>query len=191
MTNILQVLLGLALINYFMFDVISSEAGPTEKSRQLKNALVIAGLTAVAFLVTLVSSSLFEKFLLFRFTSSFLSIFFFVVILATVLQFTVPVLLKRYSQFAAVSGILLPLIFANSVVLGVTMPAGTGSIVLNDIFIDGLLRCAGFAIVLIFFTVLRERLAGADIPAPLQGAPTTLLTAAFVSMMFIGFSGLA
>jgi Na+-translocating ferredoxin:NAD+ oxidoreductase subunit A len=191
MTNILQVLLGLALINYFMFDVISDAAKPARISRQLKNALVIAGMTAVAFLLTLVSSSLLEKFVLFRFPNRYLSIFFFCLILASVLQFIVPLLLKRDVQFAPVPGILLPLIFANAVVLGVSMPVETGAIVLNEIFAAGVLRCIGFAIVLMFFTVLRERLSGADVAAPLQGAPTTLLTAALVSMMLLGFSGLA
>src|SRR5687767_11769962 len=102
MTNILQVLLGLALVNYFMFDVVPVEATAKAKigdrpagsvsvsnvslSAQLKKAFMIAGITAVAFLLTLGLSATLEQFVLSRFTNSFLSILFFVVILAGVLQ---------------------------------------------------------------------------------------------------------
>jgi Na+-translocating ferredoxin:NAD+ oxidoreductase subunit A len=203
MTNILQVLLGLALVNYFMFDVVAVEARPTAKpvagpgrvskaslSVQLHKTFAIVGTTAVAFLLTLVISALFEQFVLFRFTGSFFSILVFVVVLAGVLQLISPLVLKRYFERAAVPGILLPLLFINCVVMGVTIPLRSSHIELGTIFVPGLARCAGFALVLLFFTVLRERLNGADIPTAFRGAPATLLTAALVSMTFMGFAGL-
>src|SRR5687768_6513354 len=89
MTNILQVLLGLALVNYFMLDVVPVEAKPAARPAtgnntagvgamskvalpaRLKTAFMLAGITAVAFLLTLVSSALFERYVLLRFTHTF------------------------------------------------------------------------------------------------------------------------
>ena len=37
---------------------------------------------------------------------------------------------------------------------------------------------------------LRERLEGADVPAPFRGAPIALVTAGLMSLAFAGFAGL-
>ena len=49
---------------------------------------------------------------------------------------------------------------------------------------------AGFSLVLIFFSAMRERLAAADIPAPFEGAAIAMITAGLMSLAFMGFGGL-
>ena len=48
----------------------------------------------------------------------------------------------------------------------------------------------GFALVLVMFSAMRERLARADIPELLQGTPIALITAGFMALAFMGFSGI-
>ena len=49
---------------------------------------------------------------------------------------------------------------------------------------------AGFSLVLILFSAMRERLAVADIPAPFQGSAIGMVTAGLMSLAFMGFAGL-
>lgn len=47
----------------------------------------------------------------------------------------------------------------------------------------------GFGILLILFTAMRDRLDGADVPAPFRGAPILLITVAIMALGFMGFAG--
>ncbi|MCV6625043.1 MAG: electron transport complex subunit RsxA, partial [Cellvibrionaceae bacterium] len=49
---------------------------------------------------------------------------------------------------------------------------------------------AGFSLVLILFSAMRERLAVADVPAPFKGASIAMITAGLMSLAFLGFTGL-
>lgn len=49
----------------------------------------------------------------------------------------------------------------------------------------------GFTVAIVLFAGVRERLEGADIPAFLKGMPIVLVTAALLSIAFLGFSGLS
>ena len=48
----------------------------------------------------------------------------------------------------------------------------------------------GFMLAMVLFSGIRERLETADIPEFLKGLPITLISAAIVSMSFLGFAGL-
>jgi len=48
----------------------------------------------------------------------------------------------------------------------------------------------GFTLVLILFSAMRERLDAADIPKPFKGSAIALITAGFMSLAFMGFSGM-
>ena len=57
--------------------------------------------------------------------------------------------------------------------------------------IYGFGAAAGFALVLILFAAIRERVAQADVPQAFRGAPIALLTAGIMSLAFQGFAGMA
>ena len=48
----------------------------------------------------------------------------------------------------------------------------------------------GFALALILFSSIRERLELADPPKAFEGTPLALVTAGILAMAFVGFSGL-
>src|SRR5688572_32042255 len=95
MTTIPQVLLGLALVNYLMLDVISVPAKPAAASTQFHKTLLVAGTTLATLLPTLLFSVLLEQLLLIRFASSVLSTLSFCVILAAVSQCVALMLVRR------------------------------------------------------------------------------------------------
>ena len=55
----------------------------------------------------------------------------------------------------------------------------------------GLGAAGGFALVLVLFAAVRERLDAADIPAPFRGTAIALMTAGIMSLAFMGFAGMA
>jgi electron transport complex protein RnfA len=55
----------------------------------------------------------------------------------------------------------------------------------------GLGASAGFALVLVLFSAMRERLEAADVPAPFRGTAIALVTAGIMSLAFMGFAGMA
>ena len=48
----------------------------------------------------------------------------------------------------------------------------------------------GFALALVLFAGIRERLEFEDMPRSMQGVPIALVTAGILAMAFMGFSGL-
>ena len=60
----------------------------------------------------------------------------------------------------------------------------------SDLFF-GFGAAAGFALVLVMFATIRERVAAADVPTPFRGTAIALVTAGIMSLAFMGFSGMA
>ncbi len=48
----------------------------------------------------------------------------------------------------------------------------------------------GFALALVLFAGIRERLEMEDVPSALRGTPIALITAGLLAMAFMGFAGL-
>ena len=48
----------------------------------------------------------------------------------------------------------------------------------------------GFLLAMVLFSGLRSRIDESEIPAPFRGLATTLIAASFISLAFMGFSGI-
>jgi electron transport complex protein RnfA len=120
----------------------------------------------------------------------FLKILVFIVVIASLVQL-VEILLQKFSPpLYQALGIFLPLITTNCAVLGaaeLNVQAGRG-VIESTVF--GFCSALGFALALILFSSLREKLDLAKVPAPLQGTAIGLITAGILAMVFMGFSGL-
>ena len=120
----------------------------------------------------------------------FTKLLLFIVVIAALVQIVEIVMQKFSPPLYAALGIYLPLITTNCCVLGaaeLNAKADRG-ILASTIF--GLCSGIGFAIAVIQFASLRERLAISKIPRPFQGAAIALITAGILAMAFMGFSGL-
>ena len=102
----------------------------------------------------------------------------------------VEIILKKVSPpLYQALGVFLPLITTNCAVLGVAI-----SVIQKDysllMSLDYAIASAlGFGLALILFAGLREQLEYADVPKGLKGVSITLITAALLSLAFMGFSG--
>ncbi|WP_086347848.1 electron transport complex protein RnfA [Candidatus Enterococcus clewellii] len=104
----------------------------------------------------------------------------------------VEILLKRYmeSLYNAL-GIYLPLITTNCAVLGVTLLHHAKNYTFLQAIVNAFAGGLGFLLAMVIFAGVRQRLEGNDIPEALKGMPITLVSAAIVSLSFLGFAGLA
>lgn len=121
---------------------------------------------------------------------SFTRILLFIVVIAALVQLVEIIMQKFSPTLYGALGIYLPLITTNCCVLGaaelnVKYDRGVLS---STVF--GLCSGIGFAIAVVLFASLRERLELSKIPRPFQGAAIALITAGILAMAFMGFSGL-
>ena len=116
----------------------------------------------------------------------------FILVIAAIVQL-IEIVLKRYIKpvYNAL-GIYLPLITTNCAVLGITMLNFTNTRITNypEALFNALGAGLGFLLAMFIFAGVRSRLETSDIPETLQGLPITLISAAIVSLSFLGFSGL-
>ena len=120
----------------------------------------------------------------------FTKLLLFIVVIAALVQIVEIVLQKFSPPLYAALGIYLPLITTNCCVLGAAELNSKfdRGILASTVF--GLCSGVGFALAVVLFASIRERLAIAKIPRPFLGAAIALITAGILAMAFMGFSGL-
>lgn len=84
-----------------------------------------------------------------------------------------------------------PLAIANSAVLGTALLHGEGSGSLATALGNAIGVAVGFALVLVLFAAVRERLEAVAVPEAFRGAPITLLSAGLMALAFLGFARMA
>ncbi len=190
MTSYLFILLGTALVNNVVFVRILGLCPFMGVSKKLETAIGMG--LATTFVLTLAcgSSYLIDRYLLQPFDLGYLSTLSFIVVIAAIVQLTELVIQKTSPLLHQVLGIYLPLITTDCAVLGVPLLNQAARHDLLQSLLFGFGSAAGFVLALVLFASIRERLDGADIPAPFRGNAIALITAGLMSLAFMGFAGL-
>ncbi len=115
----------------------------------------------------------------------------FILIIATLVQFVEIVLKKYLPPLYNALGIYLPLITTNCAVLGVTLLNFTKELSYTESLVNSLGAGLGFMLAMVLFAGVRSRIEASPVPEFLKGLPITLISAALVSLSFLGFSGIA
>lgn len=114
----------------------------------------------------------------------------FILVIAALVQFVEMFIKKSSPGLYQALGVYLPLITTNCAVLGVAVVnMQNGYSFLESIF-NGIGGALGFALAIVLFAGIRERIQFNDIPKPFQGFPLTLIGAGLMSIAFLGFQGL-
>jgi len=190
LTELALILLGTILVNNFVLVQFLGLCPFMGVSKKLETATGMA--LATAFVLTLASASswVVEAAILQPLDLVYLRTPAFILIIAVLVQFTEMVMQKNFPLLYNVLGIFLPLITTNCAVLGVALQGVNKDHTFIQSLVFGFGAAMGFALVLILFAAMRERLEVADVPAPFKGAPLSLITAGLMSLAFLGFSGL-
>ena len=114
----------------------------------------------------------------------------FILVIAALVQM-VEIMLKKLSpSLYQALGIFLPLITTNCAVLGVAILMIQKEFNLLQSVTYSVATALGFALALVLFAGIRERLDFEDVPKAFKGVPIALITAGILAMAFMGFSGL-
>ena len=114
----------------------------------------------------------------------------FILVIAALVQMVEIVLKKVSPSLYQALGIFLPLITTNCAVLGVAITMIQKEYSLLQSFAFSVSTAIGFAIALVLFAGIRERLELDEMPKAFKGVPIALVTAALLAMAFMGFTGL-
>ncbi|MCC5857046.1 MAG: electron transport complex subunit RsxA [Ectothiorhodospiraceae bacterium] len=190
-TELALILVSTVLVNNFVLVKFLGLCPFMGVSRQLETAMGMALATTFVLTLSSVVSYLVNTRLLVPLGLDYLRTIAFILVIASVVQFTELVVHRTSPLLYQVLGIFLPLITTNCAVLGVALLNVHAANGFLESAVYGFGAAAGFSLALILFAGLRERLAAADVPAPFRGAAIALITAGLMSLAFMGFAGLS
>ncbi|HBI92469.1 MAG: electron transport complex subunit RsxA [Terrisporobacter othiniensis] len=146
---------------------------------------------AVTFVLALASViTFFIQKLLDLTSTGYLQTIAFILVIASIVQFVEMVIKKMSPSLYQALGVYLPLITTNCAVLGIALVNIQKGYNIIETLINGAGAGVGFTLAIVLFAGIRERLELADIPESFQGFPITLISAALMSIAFLGFTGL-
>ena len=191
MTDLFLILVATVLVNNFLLVRFLGLCPFLGVSRNLEAAFGMS--LATAFVLTLSSavSYLLHEYLLVPLDLTYLRTLSFILVIAASVQFT-EIMVRRLSPLLhEVLGIYIPLIATNCAVLGVALLNVQEAKGFAQSVFFGFGASMGFALVLVMFAAVREKLVSADIPLPFRGTAIALVTAGIMSLAFMGFAGMA
>lgn len=187
--NYFLILIGTVFVNNIVLAKVLGLCPFMGVSKKLEAATGMG--MATAFVLTLASglSYLVNQYLLGP-DLAYLRTLSFIVVIASIVQFTEMFIRKTSPVLYQVLGIYLPLITTNCAVLGIPLLNVQENHNFMESLFFGLGGAIGFALVLATFAAMRERLEGADVPAAFRGSAIAMVTAGLMSVASMGFSGL-
>ena len=143
--------------------------------------------TFVMALATLVTWCI-QQYILVPFGIGYMQTITFILVIAALVQMVEIVLKKVSPALYQALGIFLPLITTNCAVLGVAIITIQKNFDLLTGVIYAVAAALGFALALVLFAGIRERLEVEDTPNAMRGVPIALITAGLLAMAFMGFA---
>jgi electron transport complex protein RnfA len=128
--------------------------------------------------------------LLIAWNLEFLQILVFVLIIAALVQFIEIFVKKTNPVLYNALGIYLPLITTNCSILGVVLLNLNQNYDLMQTIFNTVGSALGYALAIILFASIRERLSIDELPPVFEGMPAAFITAFVLSMSFMAFTGM-
>ncbi|MBQ8954121.1 MAG: electron transport complex subunit RsxA [Clostridia bacterium] len=191
MKSLILIIISGALINNVVLNQFLGICSFLGVSKQMKASVSLGG--AVIFVITIASAvaSLLYDYVLAPLGLDFMKTIVFILVIAALVQVVEMFLKKKSPAIYKALGIYLPLITTNCAVLGVALTNVQDGYNFIESVLSGFGTAAGYTIAIVLLASIRGRIREEDIPAPLRGAPIVLISAALMSIAFLGFSGLS
>ena len=191
MTNLILIVVGSALINNVVLNQFLGICSFLGVSRQMKASASLG--MAVIFVITIASAvaSLLYDYVLSPLGLDYMKTIVFILVIAALVQIVEMFLKKTSPGIYKALGIYLPLITTNCAVLGVALTNVQDGYNFIESVLSGFGTAVGYTIPIVMLAGIRYRIYEDEVPAPLRGAPIVLISAALMSIAFMGFSGLS
>ena len=190
-------IVGAVLVNNFVLSQFLGVCPFLGVSKKVRTALGMAGAVIFVMTVGIAVTWPVKRYVLTEhviggtvFNLAYLQTIVFILVIATFVQVLDIVMKKTTPPLHAALGIYLPLITTNCAVLGVALLNVQLKYGFVKSVVFGFSAALGFALALLIFAGLRERIDRADPPAAFKGVAIALVTAGLLSLAFMGFSGL-
>ena len=189
--NLIMIIISGALINNVVLNQFLGICSFLGVSKQMKASASLGG--AVIFVITIASAvaSLLYDYVLAPLGLDYMKTILFILVIAALVQIVEMFLKKKSPGMYRALGIYLPLITTNCAVLGVALTNVQDGYNFTECVFSGFGTAVGYTIAIVLLASIRSRIREEDIPAPLRGAPIVLISAALMSIAFMGFSGLS
>ncbi|WP_028975321.1 electron transport complex subunit RsxA [Spirochaeta cellobiosiphila] len=147
---------------------------------------------AVSFVMVLstLATYLIQNLILTPLDINFMQTVVYILVIASLVQLVEIVLKKVSPPLYQALGVFLPLITTNCAILGVALLVFQKDFSLAQGLVYAFGSSVGFALAILIFAGLRERLEFMDTPKGMEGAPLALVTAGLLALAFMGFSGM-
>jgi electron transport complex protein RnfA len=190
LNNYFLIIISTVLVNNIVLTKILGLCPFMGVSKKLETSISMSAATAFVLTIGSMTSWAINHYLLEPNDLVYLRTLTFIVVIAAVVQFTEMLMEKNFPVLYKMLGIFLPLITTNCAVLGIPLLNAQASYTLLESAFFGFGGALGFSFVLILLSSTRERLEGAHIPQPFKGSAIAMITAALMSLAFMGFIGL-
>jgi electron transport complex protein RnfA len=189
-TQYLLLIVGAVLVNNFVLTRYLGICPFLGVSKNIPTALGMG--IAVIFVITCASAVTWgvQKAVLEPLHIEYMQTISFILVIATFVQFVEFVLKKTSPGLHKSMGIYLPLITTNCCVLAVAVLNIQLKYNLLQSVVFGFGASAGFALALLIFTGLREKIDRSCPPQSFHGTAIALVTAGLLGLAFMGFAGL-
>lgn len=191
MKSLILIMIGGALINNVVLNQFLGICSFLGVSKQMKASASLG--VAVIFVMTIASAvaSLLYDYVLKPLGMDFMKTIVFILVIAALVQIVEMFLKKTSPAIYKSLGIFLPLITTNCAVLGVALTNVQNAYNFIESVLAGFGTAVGFTLAIVLLASIRSRICEDDLPAPLRGAPIVLISAALMSIAFMGFSGMS
>ena len=190
MTQIFSIIVAAALVNNLVLVQSLGISSLFAYSNRMQNAIELALLSfLVIFLASAINLILYRG-LLAPLGLEYLALVCFVGVSSILTLLVLHSLEKNFPLSMRRQRLAFYLIGGNSSIIGLSLlnTASVRSVV--DCLAYSFGAALGFAVVLLAFAALRQRLDSADVPAPFRGAAIQLISAGIAAMCLLGFAGL-
>ena len=191
MKSLILIIVSSALINNVVLNQFLGICSFLGVSKQMKPSASLG--MAVVFVITIASAvaNLLYDYVLSPLGLDFMKTIVFILVIAALVQIVEMFLKKTSPAIYKALGIYLPLITTNCAVLGVALTNVQNGYDFLQSILAGFGTAVGYTLAIVLLASIRTRIHEEDIPAPLRGAPIVLISAALMSIAFMGFSGLS
>ena len=191
MPDALLILLTTIFVNNFVMVQFLGLCPFMGASQRMETAIGMSAATTFVLTLACGVSYLVNTHLLNPFGLEYLRIIVFIVVIASLVQFSEVMMRATQPVLHQVLGIFVPLITTNCAVLGVALLNTREAHGLAESILYGFGAATGFSVLLIVFAAIREKQEAADIPMPFRGSAINMITAGILSLAFMGFTGMS
>ena len=190
MNNLLSIFIAMAIVNNLVLARFLGLCPFFGVSKKIANAISMSIAVTFVMLLASVSTTVIFNYLLVPFGVEFMQIVLYILVIASLVQIVELTIRRTNVMLYNSLGIFLPLITTNCAILGIALINSQELFTVLESSVSALGAGAGFGLVLLIMSGIREKLDYADTPKSMKGLPIAFLTGALLALAFLGFAGM-